>query len=286
MQTHVERNGRPELDPVIEIIGTLLQLTLLGVLVTNVFPGSESLTIVIPPLFRVLLFVLLMLVINRSGAAVLLVLFQASIFLQEPGGRTDRSVIDSAIAAGCLLSVLFLVGQYDRYRRVVNRAGWWLVLRLVGADRATDVPIVDILTAALTFLVRLSGRILQCGVLIFVAGWVLNKIPSPRHADLWMHNAADGQRMLAPGPLILTGVFAVLVLLPEVFRRPVNTDQANVVLQTSLMSLLYRDLRMIARKELKIRRQKYARRNQQEIAGPLRESAESSVSKPPGAIYS
>jgi hypothetical protein len=283
---HVEFHDRPDPDPIVEIIGTLLQLTLLGVLVTNLFPGSDSLALEIPVLYRVLLFVLLMLIINRSAAVVLLVLFQGAIFLQEPAGRADRSGVDLAIDAGSLLSVLFLVGLFDRYRRVVNRAGWWLVLRLIGSDRAADIPILDMLTAALTFLVRLSGRILQCGVLILVAGWMLSRIPNPRHADLWMHTAADGQRMLAPGPLILTGVFAVLVLLPELFRRPVNTDQASVVMQTSLMSLLYRDLRMIARKELKIRRQKYARRNQQEIAGALRESAESSVPQPPGAIHS
>jgi hypothetical protein len=286
IQCHVEFHDRPDPDPIVEIIGTLLQLTLLGVLVTNLFPGSDSLALEIPVLYRVLLFVLLMLIINRSAAAVLLVLFQGAIFLQEPAGRPDRSLVDLAIDAGCLLSVLFLVGLFDRYRRVVNRAGWWLVLRLIGAERATDVPILDILTAALNFLVRLSGRILQAGVLILVAGWILSRIPNPRHADLWMHTAADGQRMLAPGPLILTGVFAVLVLLPELFRRPVNTDQAGVVMQTSLMSLLYRDLRMIARKELKVRRQKYARRNQQEVAGALRESAESSVSNPPGATHS
>ncbi|MFO0427040.1 MAG: hypothetical protein ACK526_10795 [Planctomyces sp.] len=247
------------------LTGTLLQLGAISWLITRALPDLSEQLSDVPEILGVLAFILLMLIVNRSFVPPILLLFQVSLFLTEvPSSQPGRSETTHGIeVAAFMIFVLFVTGNFTRTHANWNRIGWFILRRLPGFSENNDVQLQQVVSAILSALRAAIICIIQIVIVVSLSAFLLRFIPAARSPQEWLQLSEEGHRIINPGPELITIALAALILMSELLKRNITRSQAMIFTQTTLTNLLFSDLRMIARHQIRVRRRNFLRRQQQ-----------------------
>ena len=93
-----------------------------------------------------------------------------------------------------------------------------------------------------------------------LAAILLAAIPPPRDPRSWQQRLPEGRWQVWPGPLLLVAVTAAAVVACEVGWRQLTSSQAQMFLRSVMLKLHYADLRMVVRRQLRLKKRSQQRR--------------------------
>lgn len=229
--------------------------SLLRLLVVTVLVGALLLPEVqLHPSFKLVMIALLLVLIGRTTAAPLLIVFQTVLFFRP--AHPDR-LVD---APGSCLFVIIVMGlllflSRDRTLKWIVRQSVVDLWKVAFTDsRPTSISSFPVRQEPPGAFMRQMGLQVICVVIAQLLLWKFPLRETELDASGEMVSQVTSTLATISFPLIM--LVAVVVLMSELAWRRMTAQQASLYLRSTLMSLVYSDLRLVVRRQLKLQRQR------------------------------
>ena len=244
----------------VQTIRSLLQLAVVCLLIGVLLFQSVNLPATVVGLFVVLLLWL----IGRTSATPLLVAFQLVLFFREPHRPETADGLGSFVFVVIVLGLLMFLGRDKTLKRLASRRVSDLVRSLfgtsVGASVVADAASVGSDAGSIrheglppTSFVRHLASLVIC---VLVAQLLLTVFAIPGDAARGQQSLADAKETLASASPLLIALIATVILLSSLTWRHLTAEQASMYARSTLVGLMYSDIRMIVRQRITFRRRK------------------------------
>lgn len=256
----IDRNRSPELSPA-SADGSVLEslYLLLGSGIGLFFLLTVDSGPIVDLPVKLVFVAVLVLTIKRWTGALLLALIQLNVFLLEQRFQEPISLAQGLFWIFVTTSLVAFVSRY-RLLKEHHPVGAGLSLRQLTRallqSTETNGRLADSLAAFRGNLVRLIIVVGGCAIVAFVA---LQSLP-----DIYGGSGFDpvqaflikpsGYRTLASGLLLFICFLPVWLIINEICWRTMTPSQASVYARSAFVSWIHRDLRMIVKKKIKLRR--------------------------------
>ena len=253
------RNDDPR-STAAQTIRSLLQLAVVGLLIGVLLFQNVNLPVSVVGLFVVLLLWL----IGRTSATPLLVAFQLVLFFREPHRPETADGLASGVFVVIVLGLLMFLGRDKTLKQLASRRVSDLVRSLFGAGPETPV-VADAASVGSdagsirhegvspTSLIRHIASLVIC---VLVAQLLLTVFAIPGDAARGQQSLADAKETLASASPLLIALIATVILLSSLTWRHLTVEQASMYARSTLVGLMYSDIRMIVRQRITFRRRK------------------------------
>ena len=256
---HIARNADPR-NTAAQTIRSLLQLAVVGLLIGVLLFQNVNLPVTVVGLFVVLLLWL----IGRTSATPLLVAFQLVLFFREPHRSATGDGLASGVYVVIVLGLLMFLGRDQTLKRLACRRVSDLVRSLFGTGAEMTVVSDAASAGADAGSIRHEGmpptscirHIASLVICVLVAQLLLAVFAIPGVTDRRPQSLADTKEALASAPPLLIVLIATVSLLSSLTWRHLTAEQASMYARSTLVGLMYSDIRMIVRQRIKFRRRK------------------------------
>ena len=244
----------------VQTIRSLLQLAVVCLLIGVLLFQSVNLPATVVGLFVVLLLWL----IGRTSATPLLVAFQLVLFFREPHRTSTADGLGSFVFVVIVLGLLMFLGRDKTLKRLASRRVSDLVRSLFGTGAGMSVVADAASVGSDAGSIRYEGmpptsfvRYLTSLVIsVLVAQLMLTVFAIPGDADRSQQSLADAKETLASASPLLMALIVTVILLSSLTWRHLTVEQASMYARSTLVGLMYSDIRMIVRQRIKFRRRK------------------------------
>jgi hypothetical protein len=216
---------------------SLILLMITGYAIDLVFIGTYPLS----PNVRMGVTVVLLWLATRSQVVLLFGVLVASWLLREstrPGAFGWTSGLLMAILS---IGIIAWISRYQQNRRKLLE---WV------SQLNQDHPVPEAgfpwWSIARSFFV-----LLQIAVVVMASAFLIRNQPWSTYTEPWFQWSVQNQEVLWPGPILVTSVIGLLVLLNEVAWRQKTPSQKRLFLRTESARLFYPDLRRIIMRIMK-----------------------------------
>ena len=253
------RNADPR-STAAQTIRSLLQLAVVGLLIGVLLFQNVNLPATVVGLFVVLLLWL----IGRTSATPLLVAFQLVLFFREPHRPETADGLGSFVFVVIVLGLLMFLGRDKTLKRLASRRVSDLVRSLFGVGIETLVVADAASVGSDAGSIRHEGlpptsfirHIASLVICVLVAQLLLTVFAIPGDAARGQQSLADAKETLASASPLLIALIATVILLSSLTWRHLTVEQASMYARSTLVGLMYSDIRMIVRQRIKFRRRK------------------------------
>ena len=254
------RNTDPR-DAALQTMGGLLQLVVVGVLIgVLLFQGTE-LAVSVQALFVILL----LLLIGRTSAAPLLVAFQLVLFFRETKSPSLVHDFGSSLFVVIVLGLLMFLSRDQTLKRFTRRSVTDLARNLFWGWSDSPVPAIpkqrDTHTSPDHTTPPSHSSLFQNGVaLVFyvlVAQILLTAFPIPRDVQRGHQSYEETKQALASAPSLLIVIVTTVILMSWLSWHRLTVEQASLYARSTMVTLLYSDIRMVVRHRIHFRRRKH-----------------------------
>ncbi len=231
----------------IQTLSSLLQLTVVGVLIgVLLFQGTELFLAV-----QALFVILLLLLIGRTSAAPLLVAFQLVLFFRETKSSSTLLDAGSSLFVLIVLGLLMFLSRDETLKRFTRRSVMELARSLFTRG---NVPTVQPVVAPSSLLVPVVQGAMLLTLCVLAAQIVLMQLPLPGEVQRGQPSFDEMRQTLASAPTLLTALLASVLVMSWLSWCRLTRGQASLYARSTLVSLLYSDLSLIVRHRIHFRR--------------------------------
>ena len=233
----------------IQTLSSLLQLTVVGVLIgVLLFQGMELFLAV-----QALFVILLLLLIGRTSAAPLLVAFQLVLFFRETKSSSTPFDAGSSLFVLIVLGLLMFLSRDETLKRFTRRSVIEIARSLfTGGNVPPDQPVV----APPSSLVPVVQGGMLLALCVLASHIALMQLPLPGEVQRGQSSYDEMRQTLASAPTLLTALLASVLVMSWLSWCRLTRGQASLYARSTLVSLLYSDLSLIVRHRIHFRRRK------------------------------
>ncbi len=258
MRTDNSRVANPR-DAALQTMSRLLQLTIVGLLMgVLLFQGVE-----LPITVKALFVVLLLLLVGRTSAMPLLVVFQIVLFFRETKSTSAANGFGSSLFVVIVLGLLMFLSRDQTLKRFTRRRVSDLAPRVFSGGSDYSAMALsgqrDSWTSPANgsppshFSLVQNGVALMCYVL--VAQLWLTAFPLPGDVQRGQQSYTEAKQALASAPSLLVLILTTVILMSWLSWCRLTAEQSSLYARSTLVTLLYSDLRLIVQHRLHWRRQ-------------------------------
>jgi hypothetical protein len=215
----------------------------------------------VPVLVRLLVIAFLLAGMARAYGWLLLIANQLALFLSEPSSSSFD--LGPKECCFCMVSLAIVALAYSRHNsgQIISD---WITSRIAAFIRPLYAEHHSALTLSPAGSSRRAGRwkqvigvflqLLAFNAVVIASAMLLVCLPiTPANSRQWLQLSLANQGMLWPGPMVVTCVIFLMVLLQYFSWRQLTTAQAGLWLRSGFMTHHFRDLAMIVRRRKKLR---------------------------------
>lgn len=230
--------------------------SLLRLLVVTILVGALLLPEVeLHPSFKLVMIALLLVLIGRTTAAPLLVVFQTVLFFRPVHPDRMADVPGSCLFVIIVMGLLMFLSR-DRTLKWIVRQSVVDLWKLAVTDSrpAASISSFPVSHEPPGSFLRRMALLVIC---VVIAQLLLLKFPlRESEVDASGETVSQVTSTLATISFPLIVLVAFVVLMSELAWRRMTTQQASLYLRSTLMSLVYSDLRLVVRRQLTLQRHK------------------------------
>ena len=247
-------------DAALQTMSRLLQLAIIGLLIgALLFQGVE-----LPITVKALFVVLLLLLVGRTSAMPLLVAFQIVLFFREIKSTSPANGLGSSLFVVIVLGLLMFLSRDQTLKRFTRRSVSDLARSVFsgGSDfSAAALPEQrDSWTSPANGSPPSHSSLVQNGVAlmcyVLVAQLWLTAFPLPGDVQRGQQSYTEAKQALASAPSLVVLILTTVILMSWLSWRRLTAEQASLYARSTLVTLLYSDLRLIVRHRIHFRRRK------------------------------
>lgn len=248
MMSDLPSNDVPR-STAIQTLSSLLQLTVVGVLIgVLLFQGMELFLAV-----QALFVILLLLLIGRTSAAPLLVAFQLVLFFRETKSSSTPFDAGSSLFVLIVLGLLMFLSRDETLKRFTRRSVIEIARSLfTGGNVPPDQPVV----APPSSLVPVVQGGMLLALCVLASQIALMQLPLPGEVQRGQSSYDEMRQTLDSAPTLLTALLASVLVMSWLSWCRLTRSQASLYARSTLVSLLYSDLSLIVRHRIHFRRRK------------------------------
>lgn len=231
----------------------------LGMLFLSSLYGGDHISIALNLIF---LAVIVLPLKHWIGVMVLLGLIQVNLFYLESRRAIPIFTLNDTLWVVISVSLLAALSRFrvlqelDRQSALTSMR--YLVVDFVKGDQQTAEVIATNLVAFCRSMLKMLSVIIVCGIAARIVMWLV-PFHGPGSGFSTIRDfriRPSGYRAIMLGLLLFLLYLPVLVLVNEVAWRSLSKSQAGVYLRSVFLKWNHRELRMIIRKRIKVRRKK------------------------------
>jgi hypothetical protein len=246
-----------ETNTATQTLRSLLQLTVVGLLIGVLLFQGVNLPVSVKGLFVVLLLWL----IGRTSATPLLIAFQMVLYFVEPNRSVTAGGLGSCVFVAIVVALLMFLSRDQTLKRLARRRVSDLVRSLLAMRNVTPESSSPdrgppLTSPDLQFPTSFLRSIAALVICVLVARFLLIASPIPGWKERGPQSISAANELLAPVPSLLIVIIATVIVLSSLTGRRLTREQASMYLRSTQVNLLHSDIRMIVRSRLNFRRRR------------------------------